>query len=185
VIGEACRQIVLWDKAGLPEFRISVNISARHFSKTNMVTDISRIITEHGVAPRRLCIEITEGVLMDTERARRLLQELVDFGLRISVDDFGTGFSSLSYLKRFPIHELKIDRSFIDGIASDADDRAISSAIIALAENLGMHVVAEGVEASEQHTELNGLGCGHGQGYYYARPMPPHGFADWLLYRAE
>jgi two-component system CheB/CheR fusion protein len=185
VIAEACRQIVLWDKAGLPEFRISVNISARHFSKSNMVTDIARIITEHGVAPRRLCIEITEGVLMDTERARRLLQELVDFGLRISVDDFGTGFSSLSYLKRFPIHELKIDRSFIDGIASDPDDRAISSAIIALAENLGMHVVAEGVEAGEQHTELNDLGCGHGQGYYYARPMPPHGFADWLLYRAE
>lgn len=183
VIAEACRQIVAWDKAGMPEIRISVNISARHFRKSDMVGEIIRIITEHGVAPQRLCIEITEGVLMDAERAQRMLEELVAFGLRISVDDFGTGFSSLSYLKRFPIHELKIDRSFIDGIAHDADDRAISSAIIALAENLGMHVVAEGVEAGTQHGELNGLGCGHGQGFYYARPMQAHSFADWLLYR--
>ena len=122
---------------------------------------------------------------MDTERAQRMLEELVSFGFRISVDDFGTGFSSLSYLKRFPIHELKIDRSFIDGIASDADDRAISSAIIALAANLGMNVVAEGVEAVDQHNELNNLGCAHGQGFFYARPMPAHRFADWLMYRPE
>jgi EAL domain-containing protein (putative c-di-GMP-specific phosphodiesterase class I) len=114
-----------------------------------------------------------------------MLEELVAFGVHISVDDFGTGFSSLSYLKRFPIHELKIDRSFIDGIANDSDDRAISSAIIALAANLDMKVVAEGVELSDQHAELSGLGCGHGQGYFYARPMPADRFADWMLYRAE
>jgi two-component system CheB/CheR fusion protein len=185
VLAEACRQIVAWDEAGLPAVRVSVNVSARHFRKSDMVGDLIRIITEHGVAPGRLCIEITEGVLMDTERAQRMLEELVSFGLRISVDDFGTGFSSLSYLKRFPIHELKIDRSFVDGIANDPDDRAISSAIIAMADNLGMKVVAEGVELSEQHLELNGLGCGHGQGYFYARPMPGHRFADWLMYRPE
>ncbi len=185
VLSEACRQIVAWDKAGLPPIRISVNISARHFSKSDMTSEIVRIVTQFGVAPQRLCIEITEGVLMDTERAQRVLQELVNFGLHISVDDFGTGFSSLSYLKRFPIHELKIDRSFIDGIASDGDDRAISSTIIALANNLGMMVVAEGVEESEQHVQLSALGCGHGQGYLYARPMQPHRFADWLMYRQE
>ena len=185
VIGEACRQIVAWDAAGLPEVRISVNISARHFRKSDMVTDLIRIVTEHGVAPRRLCIEITEGVLMDTERAQRMLRELVDFGLRISVDDFGTGFSSLSYLKRFPIDELKIDKSFVDGIVAEPDDRAISSAIIALAAHLGMQVVAEGIETGEQNAQLSGLGCGHGQGYFHARPMSASSFSDWLMYRNE
>ena len=185
VLNEACRQIKAWDQAGLPAVSVSVNFSARHFRKSDMVTDIIRIITAHGVAPQRLCIEITEGVLMDIERAQRMLAELVDFGLRISLDDLGTGFSSLSYLKRFPIHELKIDKSFVDGIASNADDRAIATTIIALASNLGMKVVAEGVEMPEQHAELNSLRCGHGQGYLYARPMPADQFADWLLYRPE
>ncbi len=185
VLSEVCRQIALWNKAGLPEVRISVNISARNFSRSDMSGEIVRIVTHHGIAPQRVCIEITEGVLMDTERSQRVLQELVDFGLHISVDDFGTGFSSLSYLKRFPIHELKIDRSFIDGIASDSDDRAISATIISLAKNLGMTVVAEGVEVQQQHAELHSLGCGHGQGYLYARPMQPHRFADWLVYRQD
>jgi two-component system CheB/CheR fusion protein len=185
VIAEVCRQIVLWDKAGLPGVKVSVNLSARHFRKSDMVNEIIRIVTGHGVVPQRLCIEITEGVLMDAERAQRMLEELVEFGISVSVDDFGTGFSSLSYLKRFPIHELKIDRSFVDGIASDADDRAISSAIVALANNLGMSVVAEGVETGEQHAQLGVLGCDHGQGYWYARPMPADSFADWLMYRSE
>ena len=185
VVAEACRQIVAWDAAGLPAFRVSVNISARHFRKSDMVADIVRIISSHGVAPQRLCIEITEGVLIDTERAQRMLEELVSAGLHISIDDFGTGFSSLSYLKRFPIHELKIDRSFVDGIASDADDRAISAAVIALANHLGMSVVAEGVETSQQHYELKQLGCAQGQGYLFARPMSADRFADWLMYRQE
>lgn len=185
VLSEACRQINAWDKAGLPPIRISVNISARHFMKSDMTSEIVRIVTQHGVAPQRLCIEITEGVLVDAERAQRVLQELVNFGLHISVDDFGTGFSSLSYLKRFPIHELKIDRSFVDGVSIDANDRAISSTIIALAKNLGMAVVAEGVEMADQHAQLNSMGCLNGQGYLYARPMQPHRFADWLLYRQE
>jgi len=184
VLGEACRQIIAWDKAGLPPIRISVNISARHFRKPNMVSDIISIVGKHGVAAQRLCFEITESVLMDTERAQAMLQELVGFGIRISVDDFGTGFSSLSYLKRFPIHELKIDRCFIDGVSSDSDDRAISQAIIALAEKLGMVVIAEGVEAGQQHSDLHAMACGQGQGFFYAHPMPAHRFADWLKYRS-
>jgi two-component system CheB/CheR fusion protein len=185
VLSQVCKQILAWDAAGLPAIRVSVNISARHFRKSDMVTDLIRIITEEGVAPSRLCIEITEGVLMDIERAQRMLAELVDFGLSISLDDFGTGFSSLSYLKRFPIHELKIDKSFVDGIASNADDRAIASTIIALASNLGMKVVAEGVEEVDQNAELTALGCGNGQGYLYARPMRGEAFLDWLMYRPE
>jgi two-component system CheB/CheR fusion protein len=120
VLGEACRQIVAWDQDGLPPVRISVNISARHFRKEGMAADLMRIVNAHGVAPQRLCIEITEGVLMDFDRAQRMLAELVAFGVMISIDDFGTGFSSLSYLKRLPIHELKIARSFIDGISTSA-----------------------------------------------------------------
>ena len=185
VLAQACKQIGAWDKAGLPALSVSINISARHFRKSDMVSDLIRIVNEHRVAPQRLCIEITEGVLMDVERAQRMLAELVDFGFRISLDDFGTGFSSLSYLKRFPIHELKIDKSFVDGIADNANDRAIATTIVALASNLGMKVIAEGVEAGDQDTELKGLGCGNGQGYLYARPMPGHVFVDWLMYRAE
>jgi two-component system CheB/CheR fusion protein len=120
---------------------------------------------------------------MDFERAQRMLAELVAFGLMISIDDFGTGFSSLSYLKRFPIHELKIARSFVDGISSNADDRAIGSAIIALARHLGMSVVAEGVEMADQHAELDASGCHSGQGYLYARPLSPEDFAEWLRAR--
>jgi two-component system CheB/CheR fusion protein len=181
VLAEACRQIAIWDQAGLPAVSVSVNISARHFLKSDMVGDIIRIVSESRVDPKRLYIEITEGVLMDVNRSRRMLAELVDFGFRISLDDFGTGFSSLSYLKQFPIHELKIDKTFVDGIGVNSNDRAIATTIIALAGNLGMKVVAEGVEEAEQNDELQRLGCGRGQGYLYARPMSGEMFVDWLL----
>jgi EAL domain-containing protein (putative c-di-GMP-specific phosphodiesterase class I) len=101
-LGEACRQIVEWDQDGLPPVRISVNISARHFRKEGMAADLMRIVNAHGVAPQRLCIEITEGVLMDFERAQRMLAELVAFGVMISIDDFGTGFSSLVLPQALP-----------------------------------------------------------------------------------
>jgi two-component system CheB/CheR fusion protein len=185
VLAQVCKQMGAWARAGLPEFNVSINISARHFRKSDMADDLIRIVNEHGVAPQRLCIEITEGVLMDVERAQRMLAELVDFGFRISLDDFGTGFSSLSYLKRFPIHELKIDKSFVNGIADNANDRAIATTIIALASNLGMKVIAEGVEESDQNAVLKGLGCDNAQGYLHARPMLGHVFVDWLMYRVE
>ncbi len=144
-----------------------------------------QIVEATGVAPHRLCIEITEGVLLDADRAQRMLAELVDFGLLISIDDFGTGFSSLSYLKRFPIHELKIDRSFVDGVSTDTDDRAIASVIVTLARQLGMTVVGEGIEIAGQHSELESFGCQRGQGYLYAEPLAPDVFADWVRGRLE
>ncbi|HMV04963.1 MAG TPA: EAL domain-containing protein [Accumulibacter sp.] len=183
VLGEVCRQIVRWDQAGLPPVRVSVNVSARHFRKEGMAADLMQIVSAHGVAPQRLCVEITEGVLMDVERAERMLADLVAHGLTISIDDFGTGFSSLSYLKRFPIHELKIARSFVNGIARSADDRAIGSAIITLARNMGMSVVAEGVELAEQHAELDAAGCHYGQGFLYSPPLAADDFARWLQVR--
>jgi len=135
------------------------------------------------ISPERLSIEITESSLMDVETASRMLQKLHEAGFRVSVDDFGTGFSSLSYLKRFAIHELKIDRSFVDGIASDPDDRSITTAIIAMARELGLKTVAEGVETEAQHETLKNLGCDIGQGYLYAKPLSPPVLQDWLLNR--
>jgi EAL domain-containing protein (putative c-di-GMP-specific phosphodiesterase class I) len=110
-----------------------------------------------------------------------MLRKLHDVGFRISVDDFGTGFSSLSYLKRFSVNELKIDRSFVDGIAGDAEDRSITTAIIAMARELGLKTVAEGVETAAQHEVLRKLGCNIGQGYLYSPPLAGSRLQDWLL----
>ena len=184
VLRQACRQIVAWKKAGLPAFTVSINISARHFRKADMVGDMVRIVAQEGVHPSNLCLEITEGVLMDIERAHRMLSDLVSAGFRISIDDFGTGFSSLSYLKRFPITELKIDKSFVDGVVKSPQDRAIVSTIVALAASLGMRVVAEGVESADQDNALRDIEGVHGQGFLYARPMRAAAFADWLQYHS-
>ena len=120
---------------------------------------------------------------MDLEIAKRTLHELHEVGFRVSVDDFGTGFSSLSYLKRFPIDEVKIDHSFVDGIASDPDDRAITTAVIAMAHELGLRTVAEGVETDVQHESLKSLGCDIGQGYFFAEPLSAPLLQEWLLNR--
>lgn len=184
VIGEVCRQMRAWDQAGLVPFWTSINISARHFRRPNLFSRIMGIAALAKISPRRLSIEITESSLMNVESASRMLQKLHEAGFRVSVDDFGTGFSSLSYLKRFPIHELKIDRSFIDGIATDPEDRSITTAIIAMARELGLKTVAEGVETEAQHEALKNLGCDIGQGYLYSKPMPAPIFQDWLLNRS-
>jgi two-component system CheB/CheR fusion protein len=184
VISEACRQIRIWDQLGLPPFWISINISARHFRRPNLFSRIMGIIALANISPKRLSIEITEGSLMDVETSSRMLQKLHEAGFRVSIDDFGTGFSSLSYLKRFDIHELKIDRSFVDGIATDPDDRSITTAIIAMARELGLKTVAEGVETEAQHETLKNLGCDIGQGYLYSRPLSPSVLQDWLLRRS-
>lgn len=181
---EACRQVQEWDAAGLPPCRLSVNISGRHFRNPGMASRLHRIVEEHAIRPGRLCIEITESVLANVDQAMDALSALRASGFSTSIDDFGTGFSSLSYLKRFPIEELKIDRSFTLGVASDTDDRAIVQAIIALAHSLGLTVVAEGVEDATQEEQLRAFGCDSVQGYLYARPLPPSDFARWLSTRS-
>jgi diguanylate cyclase (GGDEF)-like protein/PAS domain S-box-containing protein len=181
VIAEVCRQINAWDEAKLPPLRVSINISARHFRRPDIFPRITRIVALANINPNRLCLEITEGVLMDAEGTKRILHELHEVGFRVSVDDFGTGFSSLSYLKRFPIDEIKIDHSFVKGIADDSDDRAITTAIIAMAHELGLRTVAEGVETAVQHNAIKSLGCDIGQGYLFAKPMPAALLQEWLL----
>ena len=172
VLATVCKQLKQWQAMGLRVQPVAVNLSARQFNQKNLDAVIGDIINAHGVAPGMLEFELTESMLMsDSEAAVRILKNMKAYGVRLSVDDFGTGYSSLAYLKRFPLDSLKIDRAFIRDVSIDADDATIAAAIINLAHNLKMNVVAEGVETEEQLDFLKGHGCDEMQGYYFARPM--------------
>ncbi|MCG2722806.1 MAG: EAL domain-containing protein [Thermodesulfovibrionales bacterium] len=174
VFKTACRQIKEWQDQGYPVIPVSINVSAVQFRQKNMAEILERIIKEIGVDPTFLALEITESTFMqDVEYTRSVLKKLKDTGVEISIDDFGTGFSSLSYLKRFPVDNLKIDGSFIKDIATDTDTASIVTAIIAMATTLNLETIAEGVETEEQWKSLCLLGCTMGQGYYYSPPLPP------------
>ena len=162
--------------------QVSVNLSARQLDHERLIPLIEQTLTTTGADPTRIWIEVTESVLMaDAARHAELLGQLRELGLRIAIDDFGTGYSSLAYLKRFPVDYLKIDRSFVDGVGSEADDTAIAEAIITLAHTLGMQVVAEGVELGSQRDALRALGCDFGQGFLWSPPVPVEAFgADAL-----
>jgi EAL domain-containing protein (putative c-di-GMP-specific phosphodiesterase class I) len=152
--------------------RVAVNISALQFRQRNLLESVAEALRSSGLAPQYLELEITESVVMQkASEAIVTLEKLAAMGVHISIDDFGTGYSSLSYLKRFPLHTLKIDRSFIRDISEDADDAAIVSAIIAMAHNLRLKVVAEGVENKQQLRHLRLLGGDEYQGYYRSRPV--------------
>ena len=181
VIAEACRQIQSWQRSGRTPLSIAINISARQFAARNLGEIIKRVLDEYDADPRYLELELTESLLMvNTEEAVRTLEYLKSLGLRLSIDDFGTGYSSLSYLKRFPIDSLKIDRSFIDEITTDVDDATITRAVIGMAHNLGLKVVAEGVETEEQLAFLSANGCDEAQGFYFARPQTAGDAVKWL-----
>lgn len=183
VMREACRQMVEWSTSGLSGLRVSVNLSAQHFKRADTVSEIVEIVKTSGLAPSSLCVEVTESVLVEVDRAQRILAELQAFGLHVSIDDFGTGFSSLAYLKRLPIGELKVDRSFVDGIATDSDDRAIAATVIDLARNMKLESLAEGVENAAHLDALRELGCDLAQGYFISRPLPPAALVQWLVDR--
>ncbi|WP_234085860.1 EAL domain-containing protein [Azonexus sp. R2A61] len=173
VLKAVCAQIVAWRQAGLQAPRVAINLSPKQFRKAHVPSLIARTLNEYRLEPCHLKVELTEHALMDdTDYTLQMLSELQQLGVHLSVDDFGTGYSSLSYLKRYPINEIKIDHSFVDGIADDANDRAIARAIIAMADVMGMDVIAEGVETQEQREALLANGCRIAQGYLFARPMP-------------
>lgn len=173
VLETACRQTRIWIDEGLGNHvRVSVNLSARQFRQHNLVEVIRQILQKTGCNPRHLELEITESVVMDQpEMAEDILRQLSAMGLRLAIDDFGTGYSSLAYLKRFPIHTLKIDRSFIGDITDDNDDAEIVKAVIALAHAMKRQIVAEGVETDGQLAFLRQYGCDLAQGYYFGRPL--------------
>ncbi|MBK8211329.1 MAG: EAL domain-containing protein [Rhodospirillales bacterium] len=181
VLQEACRQLVEWQAAGLPRLCVAVNLSAVQFKQPRLVERISHILAKSGLDPTSLELELTESVLVeDIAASATILNTLKDLGVSISIDDFGTGYSSLAYLKRFPLNALKIDRSFVRDIITDPNDAAIVSATIALAHNLRLRVIAEGVEQRVQVDILRAQGCDEVQGYFFSPPLPAAEFADWL-----
>jgi len=181
VIRHACRERQKWERLGITQTRMVVNISARQFAQKNLVATVGRMLQEVDLSPEQIGIEITESLLMERpEDTIRTLTSFSNMGMQISVDDFGTGYSSLSYLKRFPLNKLKIDRSFVRDIATDPDDAAIVTAIIAMAHSLNITVVAEGVETAQQLAFLRSRGCDEYQGYYFSRAVPSEAFIALL-----
>jgi len=177
VIETACKQARAWDRSGLPPLRMVVNLSARQFRQPRLVESITATLSRHKLPADRFAVEITEGALMDdTRHTRTALAELREAGVRISIDDFGIGYSSLGYLKRFPVDILKIDQSFVRDLATDPGDQAITRAILALGRGLGLDVVAEGVEQPSQLAFLRAEGCPGVQGYLLSRPKPARQF---------
>jgi diguanylate cyclase (GGDEF)-like protein len=182
VLGEACRQAASWRAQGLPPLRVSVNLSARQFQQAGLAARVRAALEHSGLPPSCLEIEITESTVMrDTEEAAGVLRSLKALGVALSIDDFGTGYSSLSYLKTFPLDVLKIDRSFVADVIFDANDAAITRAIIALAHSLNLEAVAEGVETPEQAAFLKENGCDELQGYLFSKPVWPEDLEKLLL----
>ncbi|HEY4265652.1 MAG TPA: EAL domain-containing protein, partial [Micropepsaceae bacterium] len=172
VLREACRQGRAWRDSGLPAIGIAVNISAAELRTRNFVANVQAILKETRFEPRDLELELTETFLMqDLESTAAVLRALKEIGVRLALDDFGTGYSSLSYLRRFPIDTLKIDRSFVCDLTTDAGDASIVDAVINMGKSLHMAVVAEGVETPEQLALLQQQGCTEGQGYFFSRPV--------------
>ncbi len=181
VLRTACLQNVAWQRQGLPPICMAVNLSVRQFSDEHLLSDLTEILAETGMAPELLELEITEGmVIQNPAQAVRLLSAIKGMGVRLAIDDFGTGYSSLGQLKNFPIDTLKVDRSFIRDIATNTEDKAIIEAIIAMGKTLSLTVVAEGVETREQESFLRAHACDEMQGYYFSRPIPADEFAALL-----
>ncbi|MCY1269853.1 diguanylate cyclase (GGDEF) domain protein [compost metagenome] len=172
VLREACRQVRAWQLGGQPQLYCSVNISSRQLQQTGFVPRLIDILQETGLPPPSLILEITESLLMQDDAETRVsLRELAELGIRLALDDFGTGYAALGYLARFPLHILKVDKSFIDGTPHDAELSTIARAIIGLGRSLGLEVAAEGIEGAEQLAFVAAEGCHYAQGYWFSRPQ--------------
>jgi diguanylate cyclase (GGDEF)-like protein/PAS domain S-box-containing protein len=173
VLREACTQVHHWQSVFSLPLTISVNLSSKQFAQSDLVGQIQQTLADTGLAPRSLKLEITEGVLMDNpETAATMLHQLRELGIRLSIDDFGTGYSSLSYLHRFPLDTLKVDQSFVRRMNAEGENAEIVRTIVALARNLNMDVIAEGIETQVQMEQLREMQCESGQGYFFSRPLP-------------
>ena len=184
VLGEGVAAAARWAAAGT-RLQVAVNLSTRSLLDPDLVEDVLAVLSLHALPPEQLTLEITESsVMTDPEGSTAVLDRLRAAGVRLSVDDFGTGYSSLSYLSRLPVDEVKIDKHFVLGLTADEQDAAIVRSVIDLGANLGLDVVAEGVEDRATWDALAALGCGVGQGWYLGRPMPLRDVAPWLVQRA-
>lgn len=181
VLREACRETATLHKKGFKNISVAVNLSAKQFYQKSIHNTVSRILTETNLDPKLLTLEITENTAMEEIESTIIsMNKFVDLGINLSIDDFGTGYSSLSYLKRFPIKELKIDRSFVSEIPQNKDDAAISAAILSLSKSLGLETVAEGVETAEQLKFMKDHGCERVQGYFFSKPVPIEMYIEML-----
>jgi len=173
VIRTVCKQIKTWQEAGYKQISIALNVSSQQFDQQNLIEIVQEALQDAMILPQCLELEITESTIMrNPEKAIQILTELNALGIGISIDDFGTGYSSLSYLKRLPLDFLKIDQSFVKGLASDPNDQAIVKTTIAMAHSLNLKTIAEGVETEEQLSFLQEHGCDEIQGYLFSRPLP-------------
>jgi len=173
VLQEAARQNAAWQREGLRRLHVGVNIASLHFRQGRLTDSVAAALQGSGLDPAYLELEVTESMLMHSVDATlNTLFKLKEMGVRLAIDDFGTGYSSLAYLKRFPLESLKIDRSFVKDLPGDAEDAAITKAIIAMAHSLKLSVVAEGVETTEQLAFLQQHGCDLLQGFLFSRPVP-------------
>lgn len=181
VLEKACRQTRIWRDSTLSDLRIAVNLSPAQFQDAELVDSVTKIVKETALPHGTLELEITESILMNNpEKAVSTLKELKELGVLIAIDDFGTGYSSLNYLKRFPVTSIKIDRSFVNDIHVDVDDKAIVDAVIGLGHSLNLEVVAEGVEEVEQLVYLQEKGCDFIQGFLFSKPLPASTFESWV-----
>jgi EAL domain-containing protein (putative c-di-GMP-specific phosphodiesterase class I) len=186
VLHTACEQAVAWQRAGLPPLLMAVNLSAVQFRRGNVEQSVTQALTQSGLDPALLELELTESILIqNVEQVLSTVKALKRLGVKLAIDDFGTGYSSLSYLKRFDIDKLKIDQSFIRDLATDPDDAAIVHAVVQMAHSLNLKAIAEGVEHAAMLGQLREFGCDEAQGYYFARPMPADDFAHFLARQAN
>jgi EAL domain-containing protein (putative c-di-GMP-specific phosphodiesterase class I) len=180
VLEQALGQVRTWREQGL-ELSVAVNLSARDLLDLDLPQTVSRLLQTNQLPANMLELEITESVILaDPMRARAILSRLDQMGIRLTIDDFGSGYSSLAYLKRLPVSQIKIDRSFVLNMQADEGDAVIVRSTIDLAHNLGLTVVAEGVETTATWQQLSTLGCDQAQGYHLSRPLPPDQLAAWL-----
>jgi diguanylate cyclase (GGDEF)-like protein/PAS domain S-box-containing protein len=181
VLREACRQNKAWQDAGLPPIVVSVNVSARQFREKNLVAQVASALKDSRLEAKYLELEVTESVIMqDVDLAVATMKELQGLGVHLSIDDFGTGYSSLCALKSFPVSRLKIDKSFIDGLLANENDKAVADAVVSLGQKLNLRVVAEGVETEAQATFLRTINCDEMQGYLFSKPLPAEGIEEML-----
>jgi len=181
VLREACRQNKAWQDAGLPPVVVGVNVSARQFREKTLVAQVASVLKESRLEAKYLELEVTESVIMqDVDLAVATMKELQGLGVHLSIDDFGTGYSSLCALKSFPVSRLKIDKSFIDGLLDNENDKAVADAVVSLGRTLNLRVIAEGVETDAQAAFLRSIHCDEMQGYLFSKPLPAMGVEELL-----
>ena len=182
IFQNACQQLQRWHQRGWTELTMSVNVSPRQFNSSNLLDDLDRVLTETSVNPACLKLEITESAVMGSvEKAIALTKELQHRHIQVSIDDFGTGYSSLKYLNCFSVNSLKIDQSFVKEFTSDNNHHPIVNTIVALAQELGLSIVAEGIETQQQLLWLRSLKCDFGQGYFFSKPLPANEVEQMFL----